>query len=288
MYWNPEVLTRIDAADDLKIAPYHPDMNTTGTPTWIWEVKVDNRLFVRAYSGIRSKWYQAALSQQAGKILAIGQEFDVLFAKPSDPELESKIDQAYLKKYSGSSYVSAILAPAAQVLHQHFGIKHGLMNTTHAYTNSQALHDQPEKDLRGARAAALSIVPYSSGAAKALGKVIPELDGRLTGYSLRVPVPVVSIVDLTVTLERDVTVEEVNNAFREAAAAGPLKGILGYSDEPLVSNDYQGDPRSSIIDGLSTLVIGGNMVKILAWYDNEWGFSNRLVDLALMMAKRES
>ncbi|WP_420371204.1 DJ-1/PfpI family protein [Klebsiella pneumoniae] len=118
--------------------------------------------------------------------------------------------------------------------------------------------------------------------------VIPELDGRLTGYSLRVPVPVVSIVDLTVTLERDVTVEEVNNAFREAAAAGPLKGILGYSDEPLVSSDYQGDPRSSIIDGLSTLVIGGNMVKILAWYDNEWGFSNRLVDLALMMAKRES
>lgn len=166
--------------------------------------------------------------------------------------------------------------------------KHGLMNTTHAYTNSQALHDQPEKDLRGARAAVLSIVPYSSGAAKALGKVIPELDGRLTGYSLRVPVPVVSIVDLTVTLERDVTVEEVNNAFREAAAAGPLKGILGYSDEPLVSSDYQGDPRSSIIDGLSTLVIGGNMVKILAWYDNEWGFSNRLVDLALMMAKRES
>ncbi|WP_142523984.1 type I glyceraldehyde-3-phosphate dehydrogenase [Raoultella ornithinolytica] len=179
------------------------------------------------------------------------------------------------------------LAPAAQVLHQHFGIKHGLMNTTHAYTNSQALHDQPEKDLRGARAAALSIVPYSSGAAKALGKVIPALDGRLTGYSLRVPVPVVSIVDLTVTLERDVTAEEVNEAFRQAAAAGPLQGILGYSDEPLVSSDYQGDPRSSIIDGLSTLVIGGNMVKILAWYDNEWGFSNRLVDLAQFMARRE-
>ena len=105
MFWNPELLTRIDAADDLKIAPYHPDMNTTGTPTWIWEVKVENRLFVRAYSGTRSKWYQAALSQQAGKILAIGQEFDVLFAKPSDPELESKIDQAYQKKYSSSSYV---------------------------------------------------------------------------------------------------------------------------------------------------------------------------------------
>ncbi|WP_313487968.1 type I glyceraldehyde-3-phosphate dehydrogenase [Pseudescherichia sp.] len=187
---------------------------------------------------------------------------------------------------SNGSCTTNGLAPAAQVLHQRFGIEHGLMNTTHAYTNSQALHDQPEKDLRGARAAALSIVPYSSGAAKALGRVIPELEGRLTGYSLRVPVPVVSIVDLTVTLKRDVTVDEVNNAFRQAAAEGPLKGILGYSDEPLVSSDYQGDPRSSIIDGLSTLVIGGNLVKILAWYDNEWGFSNRLVDLAKLMAQR--
>lgn len=187
---------------------------------------------------------------------------------------------------SNGSCTTNGLAPAAQVLHQHFGIEHGLMNTTHAYTNSQALHDQPEKDLRGARAAALSIVPYSSGAAKALGKVIPELDGRLTGYSLRVPVPVVSIVDLTVTLKRDVTAEEVNTAFRDAASEGPLKDILGYSDEPLVSSDYQGDARSSIIDGLSTLVIGGNLVKILAWYDNEWGFSNRLVDLARLMDKR--
>ncbi|WP_283011213.1 type I glyceraldehyde-3-phosphate dehydrogenase [Cronobacter turicensis] len=187
---------------------------------------------------------------------------------------------------SNGSCTTNGLAPAAQVLHQQFGIQHGLMNTTHAYTNSQALHDQPEKDLRGARAAALSIVPYSSGAAKAIGKVIPELDGRMTGYSLRVPVPVVSIVDLTVTLARDVTVEEVNAAFLKASQEGPLKDILGYSDEPLVSSDYRGDPRSSIIDGLSTLVIGGNMVKILAWYDNEWGFSNRLVDLALLMARR--
>ncbi|MBB3323999.1 type I glyceraldehyde-3-phosphate dehydrogenase [Atlantibacter sp. RC6] len=187
---------------------------------------------------------------------------------------------------SNGSCTTNGLAPAAQVLHQQFGIEHGLMNTTHAYTNSQALHDQPEKDLRGARAAALSIVPYSSGAAKALGKVIPELDGRLTGYSLRVPVPVVSIVDLTVTLKRDVTAEEVNAAFRAAATDGPLQGILGYSEEPLVSSDYQGDARSSIIDGLSTLVIGGNLVKILAWYDNEWAFSNRLIDLARLMEQR--
>lgn len=187
---------------------------------------------------------------------------------------------------SNGSCTTNGLAPAAQVLHQQFGIEHGLMNTTHAYTNSQALHDQPEKDLRGARAAALSIVPYSSGAAKALGKVIPELDGRLTGYSLRVPVPVVSIVDLTVTLKRDVTAQEVNAAFRAAASDGPLQGILGYSEEPLVSSDYQGDARSSIIDGLSTLVIGGNLVKILAWYDNEWAFSNRLIDLARLMEQR--
>ena len=195
-------------------------------------------------------------------------------------------DPARHQVVSNGSCTTNGLAPVALVLHQTFGIEYGLMNTTHAYTNSQALHDQPETDLRGARAAALSIVPYSSGAAKALGKVIPELDGRLTGYSLRVPVPVVSIVDLTVTLRREVTVAEINAAFRKAAESGPLQGILGYSDEPLVSCDYQGDPRSSIIDGLSTLVIGGKLVKVLAWYDNEWGFSNRLVDLTLLMEKR--
>jgi glyceraldehyde 3-phosphate dehydrogenase len=186
---------------------------------------------------------------------------------------------------SNGSCTTNGLAPAALVLHEAFGIEEGFMNTTHAYTNSQVLHDQPEKDLRGARAAALSIVPYSSGAAKAIGKVIPSLEGKLTGYSLRVPVPVVSIVDLTVNLARSVTVAEVNAAFREASE-GRLKGILGYSEEPLVSADYRGDPRSSIIDALSTLVIGGKMVKVLAWYDNEWGFSNRLVDEALYLAER--
>jgi len=197
-----------------------------------------------------------------------------------------RYDPALHRVVSNGSCTTNALAPVAQVLNQSFGIEYGLMNTTHAYTNSQALHDQPEKDLRGARAAALSIVPYSSGAAKAIGKVIPELDGRLTGYSLRVPVPVVSIVDLSVTLKREVSVDEVNSALRQAAESGPLSGILGYSDEPLVSSDYQGDPRSAIIDGLSTLVIGGRLVKVLAWYDNEWGFSNRLVDLALLMETR--
>jgi len=187
---------------------------------------------------------------------------------------------------SNGSCTTNGLAPIVDVLHRAFGIEHGLMNTTHAYTNSQALHDQPEKDLRGARAAALSIIPYSSGAAKAIGKVIPSLDGKLTGYSLRVPVPVVSIVDLTVTLARDVTAAEVNEAFKKASESGPLKGILGYSEEPLVSSDYQGDARSSIVDSLSTLVIGGRMVKVLAWYDNEWAFSNRLVDVAKYIAEK--
>jgi glyceraldehyde 3-phosphate dehydrogenase len=198
---------------------------------------------------------------------------------------DSAYDPSKHRILSNGSCTTNGLAPVASVLHETFGIEYGLMNTTHAYTNSQVLHDQPEKNLRGARAAALSIVPYTSGAAKAIGKVIPALDGKLTGYSLRVPVPVVSIVDLTVTLAHDVSAEEVNAAFR-TASEGRLKGILGYSEEPLVSSDYQGDPRSSIVDALSTLVIGKRMVKVLAWYDNEWGFSNRLVDLAALVDKK--
>jgi glyceraldehyde 3-phosphate dehydrogenase len=186
---------------------------------------------------------------------------------------------------SNGSCTTNGLAPVALALHRAFGIERGLMLTTHAYTNSQALHDEPEKDLRGARAAALSIVPYPSGAAKAIGKVIPELDGKLTGFSLRVPVPVVSIVDLTVDLAREADAKAVNAALREASE-GYLKGILGYSEEPLVSKDYEGDDRSSVVDALSTTVIGGRMAKVLAWYDNEWAFSKRLVDLAAYVGSR--
>jgi glyceraldehyde 3-phosphate dehydrogenase len=186
---------------------------------------------------------------------------------------------------SNGSCTTNGLAPVALALHRAFGIERGLMLTTHAYTNSQALHDEPEKDLRGARAAALSIVPYPSGAAKAIGKVIPELDGKLSGFSLRVPVPVVSVVDLTVDVMRNTTVAEVNAALKEASE-GYLRGILGYSEEPLVSKDYEGDDRSSVVDALSTMVMGGGMVKVLAWYDNEWGFSKRLVDLASYVASR--
>lgn len=181
---------------------------------------------------------------------------------------------------SNGSCTTNGLAPIAKVLNDEFGIEHGLMVTTHAYTNSQALHDQPMKDLRGARAAAQSIVPYSTGAAKAIGKVIPELEGKLNGFSLRVPVPTVSVVDLTVNLARSASADDINAAFRAAASAGPLAGILGVSDEPLVSSDYRGDSRSSIVDALSTSVIGDRMAKVLAWYDNEWGFCCRLVDMA--------
>jgi glyceraldehyde 3-phosphate dehydrogenase len=186
---------------------------------------------------------------------------------------------------SNGSCTTNAIAPLALALHRAFGIERGLMLTTHAYTNSQALHDQPEKDLRGARAAALSIVPYPSGAAKAIGKVIPELDGKLNGFSLRVPVPVVSVVDLTADLLRDVTAAEVNSALKEASE-GYLKGILGFSEEPLVSRDYEGEERSGVVDGLSTMVMGGRMAKVLAWYDNEWGFSKRLVDLAAFVGAR--
>lgn len=180
---------------------------------------------------------------------------------------------------SNGSCTTNGLAPLAKVLNDSFGIDYGLMMTTHAYTSSQSLHDQPMKNLRGARAAAESIVPYSTGAAKAIGKVIPDLEGKLNGLSLRVPVPTVSIVDLTVQLRKEVDVDQVNAALRRAAE-GPMKGILGYSEEPLVSSDYRGNTHSSVLDALSTYVAGGRMAKVLGWYDNEWGFCCRLLDMA--------
>ena len=189
-------------------------------------------------------------------------------------------DKASHKLISNASCTTNCLAPVVKVLHEKFGIKHGLMNTIHAYTNDQNTLDQPHKDLRRARAAALSMIPTSTGAAKAIGLVMPALKGKLDGLSIRVPTPTVSVVDLTAILEKSVSVEEINAALAEAAAKGPLKGILGYSEEPLVSMDYKGDPRSSVVDALSTAVVGGNMIKVLAWYDNEWGFSNRMVEVS--------
>jgi glyceraldehyde 3-phosphate dehydrogenase len=180
---------------------------------------------------------------------------------------------------SNASCTTNCLAPVAKVLHESFGIRRGLMTTIHAYTNDQRILDLPHKDLRRARAAALNIIPTTTGAAKAVALVIPELEGKFDGFALRVPTPTVSIVDFVGELEQDVTKEQVNDAMR-AAAEGELNGILGYSEEPLVSMDLKGDERSSIVDAPLTNVQGGNMVKIVAWYDNEWGYSCRMVDLA--------
>ncbi len=181
---------------------------------------------------------------------------------------------------SNASCTTNCLAPVAKVLHETIGIRHGQMSTIHAYTADQNLLDGPHSDLRRARAAALNLVPTSTGAAKALGLVIPELDGRLGGIAVRVPTPTGSIVDLTVEAERATTLEEVNDAFRLAAEQSPLSGILSYSEEPLVSSDIVGSPFSSIFDSQLTSVMDSTQVKVVAWYDNEWGYSSRLVDLA--------
>lgn len=181
-----------------------------------------------------------------------------------------------------ASCTTNCLAPFAKVLHDKFEIKKGIMTTVHSFTNDQRILDTPHGDLRRARAASESIIPTTTGAAEAVAKVIPSLKGKLTGMAMRVPTPTVSVVDLVVELGKNVTVEEVNAVLKEAAD----DKVLGYSDEPLVSMDYKQDKRSSIIDGLSTLVMGDNMVKVVSWYDNEWGYSNRIIDLTMYVADR--
>ena len=186
---------------------------------------------------------------------------------------------------SNASCTTNCLAPAAKVLHENFGIMHGLMTTIHAYTSDQMLQDGPHKDLRRARAAALSMVPTSTGAAKAIGLVLPMLNGKLDGIAIRVPTPNVSVVDLTATVERDADEASVNAAMKKAAE-GELRGILAYSDEPLVSVDFNGNPHSSIFDAPLTKVLGKRLVKIFSWYDNEWGYSNRLADVTAFVASK--
>ena len=188
---------------------------------------------------------------------------------------------------SNASCTTNGLAPVAKVLHENFGIKCGLMTTIHAYTNDQNLHDNDHKDFRRARAAALNMLPSSTGAAKAIGLVIPALEGKMHGIAIRVPTPVVSLVDLVVEVDKEATKESINDAMK-AASEGALKGILGYSDLPLVSTDFKGDNRSSIFDSLETQVQGGHLVKVLSWYDNEWGYSCRCIDLAAYMASKEA
>jgi glyceraldehyde 3-phosphate dehydrogenase len=193
-------------------------------------------------------------------------------------------DPAKHRVISNGSCTTNCLSITAKVLSRNFGIVSGFMNTVHSYTNDQVILDVVHKDLRRARAAALNIIPTTTGAAKAINLVLPELKGKLNGFALRVPTPTVSVLDLTVTVEKPATADQVNGVYQRAAAE-ELKGYLGYSDEPLVSTDYKGDPRSAVIDGLSTMV-EGNMVKVLSWYDNEWGYSCRVADLVAYMASR--
>jgi glyceraldehyde 3-phosphate dehydrogenase len=198
---------------------------------------------------------------------------------------EDVYDPAKHHIVSNASCTTNCLAPAAKVVHDNWGIRRGLMNTIHSYTNDQKVLDVFHKDPRRARAAGLNIIPTTTGAAKALALVIPDLKGKFDGFSLRVPTPTVSIVDFTAELEKDATAEELNDAFT-AAADGPMAGILGVENQKLVSMDFKGDERSSIIDAPSTMSLGGNMVKVLAWYDNEWGYSCRVADLVKYMGDR--
>ncbi len=230
--------------------------------------------------------------EDAGKHITAGARKVIITAPAKGEDItivmgvnENKYDPGSHHVISNASCTTNCLTPVVKVLLERFGFRHGLMTTVHSYTNDQSILDLPHKDLRRARAAAMSIIPTTTGAAKATSLVIPEVKGKIDGIALRVPTPDVSMVDLTAELEKNVTVEEVNQAFREAAQ-GSLAGILAVSDEPLVSVDYIGHPASSIIDLLSTLVIAERFVKVIAWYDNEWGYSVRCIDLAEFMAKK--
>ncbi len=198
---------------------------------------------------------------------------------------QEKYDPSKHHIVSNASCTTNCLAPVAKVVLERFGIVKGLMTTVHSYTNDQQILDLPHKDLRRARAAALNIIPTTTGAAQAVALVIPELKGKFDGFSLRVPTPTVSIIDFVAEVERNCTVEELNGALIEASQ-GNLVDILDYTEEPLVSMDFKGDPHSAIVDGLSTIVIGGNLVKVIAWYDNEWGYSCRVADLVNFMAEK--
>jgi glyceraldehyde 3-phosphate dehydrogenase (phosphorylating) len=224
----------------------------------------------------------------AAKHLEAGARKVIISAPASDPDvtvaLGVNFEQAYDREahsvISNASCTTNCLAPVAQVLAQNAGVRHGLMTTIHAYTADQRLQDMPHRDLRRARAAAINLIPASTGAAKAIGLVIPELNGKLHGFAVRAPVPTGSVVDLTVECERATSVEEVNAALRSAAESGPLAGLMQYTEDPIVSTDIITSPFSAIVDGKLTSVMEGTMVKVVAWYDNEWGYSNRLVELA--------
>ncbi len=248
------------------------------------ELDVD---FVIESTGVFRTHEQASLHLQAGAKKVI------ITAPSKDPDVtivlgvnEGMYDPESHNVVSNASCSTNCLAPAAKVVHDEFGIETALMTTIHSYTAGQRLLDMPHKDLRRARAAALNIIPTTTGAARAVSLVIPELEGKFDGYALRVPTSTVSIVDFVAVLEREATTESLLEAFR-AASVGPMEGILGFSEEPLVSTDYKMDPRSSIIDAQFTMVLDGNLAKVVTWYDNEWAYSVRTADLAAYMAKSQ-
>lgn len=231
-------------------------------------------------------------AEDARKHMEAGAKKVVISAPAKDEDItivmgvnEDKYDAASHNIISNASCTTNCLAPVAKVLHEKFGIKRGLMTTVHSYTNDQQILDLPHKDYRRARAAAESIIPTTTGAAKAVALVLPELKGKLNGFAMRVPTPNVSVVDLVVELEKESSVEEINAVLKQAAE-NELKGIMDYNELPLVSKDYNGNPASSTVDGLSTMAIDGDMVKVVAWYDNEWGYSNRVVDLLSYIANQ--
>jgi glyceraldehyde 3-phosphate dehydrogenase len=223
----------------------------------------------------------------AAKHLAGGAKKVVISTATRDPDvtvvLGVNFDEAYDRErhdvISNASCTTNCLGPVAKVVNDTVGVKHGLMTTIHAYTADQRLQDLPHKDLRRARAAAINLIPASTGAAKAIGLVIPALQGKLNGFAVRAPVPTGSVVDLTVECARETSVQEINGALKAAAESGPLEGIMQYTEDPIVSSDIRGSQFSAIVDSLLTAVIDGTMLKVVAWYDNEWGYSNRLVDL---------
>jgi glyceraldehyde 3-phosphate dehydrogenase len=229
--------------------------------------------------------------ENASKHLEAGAERVIISAPAKDPDVTIVLgvntdayDPSKHRIVSNASCTTNCLGPIAKVLHDEYGIESGWMTTIHAYTNDQVTLDFPHSDLRRARAAAVSMIPTSTGAAKAIGLVMPELKGKLDGYAMRVPTADVSVVDLSVKLKRSTSAEAINAAMK-SAADGPMKGILGYCDEPLVSIDFLGNRHSSILDAENTRVMDGNFAKLLSWYDNEWGYSSRVVDLALLMGR---
>jgi glyceraldehyde 3-phosphate dehydrogenase len=227
--------------------------------------------------------------ESAAKHLAQGASKVIISAPAKDPDvtvvLGVNFDEAYDREnhqvISNASCTTNCLAPVAKVVNDTVGIRHGLMTTIHAYTADQRLQDLPHRDLRRARAAAINLIPASTGAARAIGLVIPALQGRLNGFAVRAPVPTGSVVDLTVECERPTSVEELNGALKAASETGPLAGLMQYTEQQIVSTDVVSSPFSAIVDSLLTVVLDGTMAKVVAWYDNEWGYSNRLVDLVL-------